>query len=330
MSKQNLKTLVGARKRSLPEFVSPQLATLTDKPPEGDEWLHELKFDGYRMLCHLNQATVLFWSRSHKDWTYRFPHLERALTGFPAVTAILDGEVMALDAQGRASFQRLQQSIKTGDSGFIYQVFDLIYLNGYDLTGAPLIERKLALQELLESVKATGPIRYSDHVAGNGEAFFKQACEYGIEGIVSKLANSKYQSTRTRDWLKIKCNQRQEFVIAGYIPSKKAFPGFGALALGVYEKGKLAYAGRVGTGFSIKERLDLQKRLDQIARPTSPFAVKPKDPGLRDAVWSEPKLVAEVEFTEWTSDGSVRHPSFKGLRDDKSASEVRRERPLVE
>ncbi len=310
----------------MPDFLPPQLATLVSEPPESDEWLHELKFDGYRMLGHLKKGAVRFWSRNRRDWTKKFPNIARALKDFPASTAVLDGEVMALDAKGRASFQKLQQSIKTGDSGFVFQIFDLIYLDGYDLTATPLIDRKRALEKLFLSVNERSPLRYSDHVEGNGPAFLKQACEYGIEGIVSKLAVSKYESTRSRNWLKVKCNQRQEFVIAGYTPSKKAFPGFGSLALGVYDKGKLIYAGRVGTGFSIKQRLDLQKRLDRDVRPTSPFAVKPKEPGLRDAVWSEPKLVAEVEFTEWTADGSIRHPSFKGLRDDKSPAEVRRER----
>lgn len=327
MPKLDPARLPNARKRPLPEFIPPQLATLASAAPEGDEWLHELKFDGYRMLCHLNKGAVRFWSRNRKDWTAKFPSIAKALKEFPASTAVLDGEVMALDAKGRASFQKLQQSIKTGDSGFVFQIFDLVYLDGYDLTATPLIERKLALQSLFSSIGERSPLRYSDHVEGNGEAFFKQACEYGIEGIVSKLADSKYESTRTRNWLKVKCNQRQEFVIAGYTPSKKAFPGFGSLALGVYEKGELVYAGRVGTGFSIKQRLDLQKRLDQHSRPTSPYAVKPRDPGLRDAVWSDPKLVAEVEFTEWTADGSIRHPSFKGLREDKRPTEVRRERP---
>jgi bifunctional non-homologous end joining protein LigD len=164
-------------------------------------------------------------------------------------------------------------------------------------------------------------------VVGNGDRFFKQACEYGIEGIVSKLADSVYESTRSRSWLKVKCSKRQEFVIVGYTPSKKDFPGFGSLILGVYEKGKLVYSGRVGTGFSIKQRLELQKKLDRISQPAMPFATKPRDPGLREAHWAKPELVAEVEFTEWTEEGSIRHPSFKGLREDKKAKDVVREKP---
>ena len=312
----------------MPEFVSPQLATLEDKPPAGDEWLHELKFDGYRMLCHLNPGGVRFWSRNKKDWTNKFPHLGKAIKEFPASTAILDGEVVAVDSKGRASFQKLQQAMKTGDAGFIFHVFDLIYLDGFNLTRTPLRSRKSLLESLFESVPAKSPLRYSDHVVGDGAKFFKQACRYGIEGIVSKLAESAYESTRTRTWVKVKCIKRQEFVIAGFTLSDKDFPGFGALILGVYDKGKLIYAGRAGTGFTIKQRLELRKKLDQMVRPTSPFAEKPKDPRLKRAVWVTPKLVGEVAFTEWTDDGSVRHPSFQGLREDKKAQDVVREEPV--
>jgi bifunctional non-homologous end joining protein LigD len=327
MVRIDLKKTPGSRKAPMPESVAPQLATLGKEPPTGDEWLHELKFDGYRMLCHLNRGKVRFWSRNGKDWTEKFPNLAKALKSFPAATAILDGEVVVVDKAGRSSFQKLQQSMKGGDAAFVFQIFDLIYLDGFNITRTPLRQRKALLEELLAAGKAKGPLRYSDHVEGNGVQFFKQACEYGIEGIVSKLADSPYESTRNRNWLKTKCIKRQEFVIAGYTASKKGFPGFGSLILGVYDKGKLVYSGRVGTGFSIKQRLELQKKLDQISQPSMPFAVKPKDPGLRDAHWAKPKLVAEVEFTEWTADGSIRHPSFQGLREDKKPIEVVREEP---
>ncbi|HEY6245186.1 MAG TPA: non-homologous end-joining DNA ligase [Pyrinomonadaceae bacterium] len=328
MNQKQIQKIPGARKAPMPEFVSPQLATLEDKPPTGDEWLHELKFDGYRMLCHLNPGGVRFWSRNKKDWTHKFPHLGKAIKEFPASLAILDGEVVAVDSKGRASFQKLQQAMKTGDAGFIFHVFDLIYLDGFNLTRTPLRLRKSLLDSLFESVPAKSPLRYSDHVEGDGAKFFKQACSYGIEGIVSKLADSAYESTRTRTWVKVKCIKRQEFVIAGFTLSDKDFPGFGALILGVYDKGKLIYAGRAGTGFTIKQRLELRKKLDQMIRPTSPFAEKPKDPRLKRAVWVTPKLVGEVAFTEWTDDGSVRHPSFQGLREDKKARDVVREEPV--
>jgi bifunctional non-homologous end joining protein LigD len=325
---QQLKKLTGVRKAPMPDFVAPQLATLIDKPPAGDEWFHELKFDGYRLICHLNGEHLRFWTRNRKDWTTKFPNVGKAVKKLPVKSAILDGEIVALDASGRASFQKLQQSIKSGDSGFVFHIFDVIYLEGFSLTAVSLRDRKIILADLLESVDERSPLKFSDHVEGNGEAFFAQACKYKIEGVVSKLAASPYESTRTRSWLKVKCIQRQEFVIAGYTISDKGFPGFGALILGVYDKGKLVYAGRAGTGFTIKQRVELRKKLDQLVRATTPFAEKPKDPGLRNAVWTSPKLVGEVAFTEWTEEGSVRHPSFQGLREDKSPTDVVREKEL--
>jgi len=320
--------LTGARKRPMPEFIAPQLATLFKGPPDGDEWLHELKFDGYRMLCHLSRGQVRFWSRNQKDWTEKFQNLRKAVEIFPATNAILDGEVVIVDKAGRSSFQSLQQSMRTsGTAAFVFQIFDLIYLDGYDLTAVPLVQRKLLLEELLNSIKGKTPLSYSEHVEGNGGEFLRRACEYKLEGIISKLANSPYQSVRNLNWLKIKCLRRQEFVVAGYTPSKKDFPGFGSLILGVHERGKLIYAGRVGTGFTIKQRLELQKKLDKISQPVMPFSVKPKDPGLRNAHWAKPLLVAEVAFTEWTADNVIRHPSFQGLREDKKAAEVIREEP---
>jgi len=325
VNQKQLQKIPGAHKAPLPEFISPQLATLEEQPPVGDQWLHELKFDGYRMLCHINKGKVKFWSRNKKDWTHKFPRLGKVLQSFPVTTAILDGEVVAVDEKGRASFQKLQQALKTGDAGFIFHLFDLVYVDGFNLTRTPLLERKRLLEELVASQDPKGPLRYSDHMEGNGAKFFQQACKYGIEGIVSKLADSFYESTRTRSWLKVKCIKRQEFVIAGYTISDKGFPGFGALILGVYDKGKLVYAGRAGTGFTIQQRLELRKKLDQLIQPKMAFVAIPKDPGLKRAVWVRPKLVGEVAFTEWTDEGSVRHPSFQGLREDKKAKDVVRE-----
>ena len=324
---ENLEKLRGARKSAMPNFVAPQLATLVKSPPAEDGWLHELKFDGYRMLCHLARGKVRFWSRNKIDWTSKFPGVAKAIKSVKATNAIIDGEIVMVDSRGRTSFQKLQQSMGKGGEGFIYEVFDLIYLDGFDLTRVPLVDRKRLLKKLIDSAGKTNTLRYSDHHEGNGALFFKQACEYGLEGIISKLADAPYESARSRTWVKVKCSKRQEFVIAGYTPSSKGLPGFGSLILGVYEKGNLVYAGRVGTGFSLKQRAEIGKKLDKIARPTPAFAVKPKAPGLSEARWTEPKLVAEVEFTEWTSDGSIRHPSFQGFREDKKPEEVRRELP---
>ena len=327
MNLKQLKNLPGARKAAMPHFVPPQLATLVDAPPQGDEWLHELKFDGYRLLCHLNGKQVRLWTRNENDWTSKFPSVAKAVKALSLKSAILDGEIVALDPSGRASFQRLQQSINKGASaGLVFHVFDLIYIEGFSLKGTPLRERKAVLQEVLEPLDETSLLRYSDHVEGNGEEFFKQACKFGIEGIVSKRASSLYESTRSRNWLKIKCIKRQEFVIAGYTLSDKGIP-FSSLVLGVYEKGKLIYAGRAGTGFSNAQRVELKKMLDRIARTTKPFEQIPKDPSLRKAVWAEPKLVGEVAFTEWTDEGIIRHPSFQGLRADKKPRDVIREEP---
>jgi len=327
MNLKQLKNLTGARKTPMPEFVPPQLATLVDKPPAGDEWFHELKLDGYRLLGHLHGGEVRFWTRNQNDWTAKFPAVGKALKALRLKSAIFDGEIVALDPSGRASFQRLQQSINKGASaGLHYHIFDLIYVEGFSLVKTPLRERKQVLAELLEPLGDAGVLRYSDHIEGNGAEFLKEACKFGLEGIVSKRADSVYEFTRTRNWLKIKCLKRQEFVIAGYTHSDKGIP-FSSLILGVYDKGKLIYAGRAGTGFSNKMRGDLKKQLDRIARKERPFAVIPSDPGLRRAVWAEPKLVGEVAFSEWTDEGIIRHPSFQGLREDKKPQEVVREEP---
>jgi len=327
MNVKEIKTLPGARKVALPEFVPPQLATLTDKPPSGDEWFHELKFDGYRLLCHIDGREVRFWTRNRKDWTVKFASVGKAVKALKVKSAILDGEIVALDSSGRASFQRLQNTINQGGgSGLIFHIFDLIYIEGFNLTRCPLRERKRILAELLEPVGNGGLLRYSDHIEGNGSLFLKEACKLGLEGIVSKHADSTYESTRSRNWLKIKCIKRQEFVIAGYTLSEKGIP-FSSLILGFYEKGKLIYAGRAGTGYTNQMRVDLKKMLDRIVVDKRPFEQIPKDPGLRRAVWTEPKYVGEVAFTEWTDEGVIRHPSFQGLREDKKPKDVIREDP---
>ena len=328
MTIETIESLHGARRSAMARFIAPQLATLVKDPPTGDEWLHELKFDGYRMLCHIDRDKVRFLSRSDKDWTSKFPNLTSAVKAFPVKNAIIDGEVVIFERDGRPSFQKLQHAIGSGGSArFSFVAFDLIYLDGFDLTRVSLEGRKLALRKLFDTIPSTGALRYSDHVEGNGQLFYSHACKTGIEGIVSKLRTSRYDSTRNRNWLKVKCNKRQEFVVVGYTPSTSGLPGFGSLILGIYEGNRLVYAGRVGTGFTMKQRVDLKRELDKRARAASPLSTIPADPGLRDAHWIEPEVVAEVSFIEWTADGAIRHPSFQGLRYDVRPKKVRRELP---
>ncbi|HEY9504173.1 MAG TPA: non-homologous end-joining DNA ligase, partial [Pyrinomonadaceae bacterium] len=263
MNQKLLKLVPGARKAPLPEFIPPQLATLVDKPPAGDAWFHELKLDGYRLLCHVDHGQVKFWTFRRSRGTAKFPVLGKAVKALRLKSAILDGEIVALDTSGRASFQKLQQQInKNSAAGLMFHIFDLVYLDGFMLTRCPLRERKRVLAELFVKVDEKSPLRFSDHIEGSGAQFFKEACKFGLEGIVSKLADSVYESTRSRSWLKVKCLRRQEFVIAGYTLSDKGIP-FSSLVLGVYEKGKLIYAGRAGTGFSNQMRVDLKKTLDK-------------------------------------------------------------------
>lgn len=326
--KKTIESLQGARRASIPNFIAPQLATLVKEPPTGDGWLHELKFDGYRMLCRIDGDKVRFLSRNEKDWTRKFPNLTLAVKTLPVSNAIIDGEVVIFESDGRPSFQKLQHAIGSGASArFSFVAFDLIYIDGNDLTRLPLEDRKAALQTLFKAIPPTGPLRYSDHVVGNGELFYNHACKTGVEGIVSKLRSSRYESARNRNWLKVKCNKRQEFVVVGYTPSTSGLPGFGSLILGVYEGKTLVYAGRVGTGFTIKQRVDLKRELDRHARASSPLSTIPKEPGLRAAHWTDPEMVAEVSFIEWTADGAIRHPSFQGLREDVKPKNVRRELP---
>ena len=278
MNLRQIKNLPGARKMSMPEFVPPQLATLIDKPPSGEEWFHELKFDGYRLLCHLEGRQVRFWTRNRKDWTAKFATVGKAVKALPLKSAILDGEIVALDPSGRASFQRLQQSINKGAAaGLVFNVFDLIYIEGFNITRTPLRERKRILAELLEPLGDTGILRYSDHIEGNGAQFFKEACKLGLEGIVSKLADSAYESTRSRNWMKIKCIKRQEFVIAGYTLSDKGIP-FSSLILGFYDKGKLIYAGRAGTGYTNAMRVDLKEKTRSYRGRQTPLRRNPQRP----------------------------------------------------
>jgi bifunctional non-homologous end joining protein LigD len=303
-----------------------QLAQLVDEAPEGDEWLHEQKFDGYRILADLDGRKLHLYSRRFNDWTEQFPSVVDAVAALPTKHAVLDGEVCIVMPDGRTSFQALQNSFGRRDAAIVYFVFDLLELGGEDLAKLPLEERKARLVELV-GTKQTGVVRYSDHVVGNGRAFFQLACKQGLEGIVSKRRDSRYVPGRGRSWLKTKCLLRQELVIGGFTDPEGSRSDIGALLVGYHDKGKLVYAGKVGTGFSMKMLAQLREALEPYEVTKCPFAPEPPRSWTGpNRHWVRPNLVAEVAFTEWTNDGRLRHPSFQGLRTDKPATEVVRER----
>ena len=318
----------GARKRAMPATLMPQLATQADQPPEGPEWLHEIKHDGYRLLARIERGEVRLLTRSGLDWTGKFPALARALAALPADSAVIDGELVALAADGTTSFAELQDHIARGDtSGLVFFAFDLLYRDGDDLMGAALEDRKRALAEIVPR-EAGGTVRYSDHQEGRGPDFFRHACSHCLEGIVAKRRDRAYRPGRSSDWLKIKCHNRDEFVVIGFTEPSGTRHGFGALVLGYYDRdGGLRYAGRVGTGFNDTQLGDLRGRLDALARP-KPAAAIPKGVPVKGVHWTEPRLVAEVRFGGWTADSILRHPSFQGLREDKSAEEVVYDMPM--
>lgn len=314
-------------KNPFPNFIPPQLATLVNEPPKGDEWLHEIKLDGYRILAFINQDKVILKSRSNKDWTEYFPDVVEDLQGLKLNSAVLDGEIVVLDKDGKSSFQLLQNSIKGNEPArFFYYVFDLLYYDQYNLMPLPQIDRKELLRDLLKN--QVNSLRYSEHFKTSGDEVLKSACDMSLEGIISKQSQAPYTSKRSKSWLKIKCIKRQEFVIGGYTQPKGTRSAFGSLFLGVYnEKGELEFTGNVGTGFTEASLSAIEKKLKKYIQKVIPFNRKP--PESKHATWVKPVLVAEVEFTEWTLDGHLRHPSFKGLRMDKKAKDIIKEVPKL-
>ncbi|MDP9108305.1 MAG: DNA ligase D [Pseudomonadota bacterium] len=319
----------GALPAEMPRMLKPQLATLSDHAPVGDDWLTELKFDGYRALCRIDQGAVTLLTRNGNDWTANWPEIATAASAIDVDQAWLDGEVVAIGTDGKPSFQALQQRAQhNGSHQLAYYVFDLVYLNGFDLSGMALIDRKRLLAELLSALPTPTPILFSDHVTGGAQDVFNHACMHGLEGVVAKRASGHYVQDRSRDWLKIKCAHRQEFVIGGYTEPAGARTHFGALLLGVYADGQLQYAGRVGTGFDQRRLAAMIKQMQRLETSTSPFVTPPTGVAARGVHWLAPELVAEVQFAEWTDTGAVRHASFVGLREDKPAKQVKRELPV--
>jgi bifunctional non-homologous end joining protein LigD len=324
---QRIAPPAGTPKEALPAFVAPELATQATEPVTSTGWLHELKLDGYRIQARKQGASVQLLTRNGLDWTHRMKTVAEQVETLPADSLLLDGELVVLADDGTTSFADLQAAFQDGvRKPLTYFVFDLLHLNGHNLRGLPLIERKSVLAHLLGS--AGEFIRLSEHLETDGAAIFRKACELQAEGIISKRATAKYVSGRTADWLKVKCIREQEFVIGGFtLPSKghAGIHGIGALLLGYYnDAGKLIYAGRTGTGFTQKTHAAIRTRLEKIRQPSSPFASPPTE-ARKGAIWITPKLVAQVRFATWTSDNLVRQASFKGIREDKPANEVRKE-----
>lgn len=317
----------GAKKAKLPDFVEPELATLVKKPPSGGRWIHEIKFDGYRLQARIDAGKVKLLTRTGLDWTAKFgKDILAAFQALPVKTALIDGELVVENAGGVSDFSALQAKLIEGRAdGFIFYAFDLLYLDGFDLRAAPLTVRKEALRTLIPA--DSNVLRYSTHFDQDGGLILLHACRLSLEGVVSKLKEESYYSGRGKGWVKSKCSERQEFVVGGYVPSTTAPKSVGSLVLGHYDGGKLMHAGRAGTGFTAAASKELYRRLEGIASPLSPFAAGLDTGAARKVRYVKPELVAEIAFRGWTADKKLRHASYQGLRDDKAGGEVVRETP---
>ncbi len=318
-----------SKKVAFPEALSPQLATLVDSPPSGD-WRYEVKFDGYRMLSRLEGDEVRLFTRNGHDWTAKLPGLAAALASLGLTSAWLDGEMVVADDNGVADFQALQSAFdQAQDASILYYLFDLLYLDGHDLRDYPLQERRATLKALLQDCQAPA-LRYSEDFDAAPDALLASACQMGLEGLIGKRQGSLYRAGRSSEWIKLKCQQRQEFVVVGYTQPKGSREGFGALLLGLHDadSGELCYAGKVGTGFSQASLQSILKRLQPLTSAHPAVSKPPTGSDARGVQWLKPQLLAEVSYAQMTRDGSVRHAVFHGLRDDKPATQIEREQPV--
>jgi len=335
-ARANITDMISTRRRVKPapppSWIKPQLAALVDKAPDGPDWLHEIKLDGYRMHARLDAGRTQILTRRGNDWTDKYPAIAKAVAGLPARNAYLDGELCGMLPDGRAAFNLIQNATDTGGGSLVFFLFDLLHLDGENLTALPLLDRKTRLASLLNS--APDCLRYNDHQIGHGPAFHRLACENGVEGIVSKRITGRYEPDR-RTWLKIKCLNREEFVVVGWSDPEGSRHRIGALLLGYYTPDhKLVYAGRVGTGMPEVELERLWQRLQPLGIDKMPLAEPPPRGSrfgsllvLSRVHWVRPEMVVEVSYVEWTPDGLLRHVVYLGERQDKLATEVRRSRP---
>jgi bifunctional non-homologous end joining protein LigD len=313
-----------ARSARLPLALTPQLATLVDAAPAHGDWIYEIKFDGYRLLARVDGEDIRLLTRNGNDWTAKLPHIARAVHGLGITEGWIDGEIVIAADDGRTDFQALQNAFDASRTQAIqYYVFDLPYHDGYDLTQVPLVERRNRLRDLM-SANRSAELRFSESFEADAQTLLHAVCQLRLEGLIGKRADAPYTSSRSTTWIKLKCTQRQEFVIGGYTDPRGSRKGFGSLLLGVHDpRGRLVYAGNVGTGFDEKTLNDLKRQLTVLESDTSPFYELPK--GIKGH-WVRPKLIAEVSFGEWTADGRVRHAVFHGLRTDKPAARIVREK----
>ncbi len=320
------------------KFIDPMKATLVDAPPTKGEWLYEVKFDGYRALALKSGGNVQLLSRNEKDFALRFPEITEAIARLPADNVIIDGEIVAMDSQGRPSFQLLQAfQLGTERPALAFYLFDLLHCEGNDLTAEPLHERRRQLELLSKGLAE--PVRFSASLSGEPQRLLEEVSRLGLEGVIGKERNSPYQGgQRTKTWIKLKCVREQEFVIGGYTPPDGARKHFGALLLGVFEGAKLRFVGKAGTGFNSAILRSLHRAMKEIEQGNCPFDDLPEKKAgrwsqnitpaeMKLCHWVRPDLVCQIRFTEWTNDGKLRHPVFLGLREDKDPRDVVRETP---